>query len=122
MDQGRYEDGIDLIKRGMGITKGKSPFILGELGYAYGVAGKRDEAQEILHEALLRYKRSYFSANFIAMIYSTLGDKDKAFEWLEKAYEMRDPSLFPVKSVANLRSLHSDPRWAALMKKMGLED
>jgi TolB-like protein/Tfp pilus assembly protein PilF len=122
MRDGKYEDGIALLKKAVSITKGKSPFTLGILGYAYGVAGKSEKAKEILDEVLERSKRGYFSPQFIAVIYTGLGDKDKAFEWLEKAYEERDPRQFPIKSVAILRSLHSDPRFTVMLKKMGLEE
>ena len=86
------------------------------------MVGKREEAQKILEDVLERYKRGYFSPHFIAVIYAGLGDKDKAFEWLEKAYDERDPRLYPTKVVHRWESLHSDPRWTALLKKMGLEE
>jgi TolB-like protein/Tfp pilus assembly protein PilF len=121
VDKERFEEGIALLKKAIELTRGESPFPLGFLGYAYGVSGKREEAQEILDGALERSKRGYFSPHFIAMIYAGLGDKDKVFEWLEKAYEERDPRLHAIKTIPKFRSLHSDPRWNALLKKMGLE-
>ena len=84
----RYQDGILIIKKAVSITR-KSPFALGLLGYAYGLAGKREEAEEILAVVLERSEHGYFSPWFIALIYAGLGDKDKAFEFLEKAYEDR---------------------------------
>ena len=122
VDKGKYEDGIPLLKRAVSLTRGKSPLVLGFLGYAYGVADKKGEAQEILDKALERRERGYFSPHCIALIYTGLGDKDKAFQWLEKAYQERDPTQYPIKVITMLRSLHSDPRWTALLKKMGLED
>jgi TolB-like protein/Tfp pilus assembly protein PilF len=122
VQKGKYEEGIASLKRAVNLTRRKSPFALGILGYAYGVAGKREEAQEILDEVLERSKRGYFSPHFIGLIYAGLGDKDKAFEWLEKAVEERDPRIWPIKAISNLRSLHSDPRFNALLKKMGLEE
>ncbi|MBW2027980.1 MAG: tetratricopeptide repeat protein [Deltaproteobacteria bacterium] len=122
VEKGNYAEGIALLNKAASITRGKSPFALGTLGWAYGVAGKREEAQEILDEVLERSKKGYFSPNFIAQIYTGLGNKDKALEWLEKACEERDPTLFPLKTLIHYRSLHSDPRFTALLKKMGLED
>jgi hypothetical protein len=86
------------------------------------VAGKREKAQEIIYEMLERSKRGSFAPNPIAGIYTGLGDKDKAFELLEKAYEERHPSLYALKSIPKFRSLHSDPRFTELLKKMGLEE
>jgi tetratricopeptide (TPR) repeat protein len=122
VEKGEYEDGIALINEAVRLTGRRSPFTLGLLGYAYGVAGKREEAQEILDEVLERSKRGYFSPHFIAVIYAGMGDKDKAFEWLERAYDEGDPRLYPVKVIPRLRSLHSDPRFTALLEKMGLEE
>ena len=122
VDIGKYEEGIELSERAVRLTRRKSPFTLGHLGYAYGVAGKREKAQEILKEGMERSKRGYFSPHFIAVIYTGLGDKDEAFEWLEKAVEEHDPRIYPIKTILKLRSLHSDPRFTALLKKMGLEE
>jgi TolB-like protein/Flp pilus assembly protein TadD len=122
MRNGKHKDGIALIEKAESITKGKSPFTLGILGYAYGVAGKREEAQEILDEVIERSRQEYFSPLFIAIIYTGMGNKDKAFEWVDKAYKDRDPTLYPLKTVAILGSLHSDPRFTVMLKKMGLEE
>jgi TolB-like protein len=57
----------------------------------------------------------------IAEIYALGGSKDEAFHWLARAYEQRDPGLADELLVTNsLRSLHSDPRWAPLVDKLGL--
>jgi tetratricopeptide (TPR) repeat protein len=118
----QYGDGIALLEKAVSTTRVKSPFTLGILGYAYGLAGKREEAQEILAEVIERSKRGYFSPSFISIIYTGLGDKDGAFEWLEKAYVRRDPRLYPLKVVQHWKRLHSDPRFIALLQKMGLEE
>ena len=104
------------------IANTRNPFLVSTLGNAYGVAGKKEEAQKILNEVLERRKRGYFSPQAMSKIYAGLGDIDKAFECLDKAYEERDLFLFLIKSVPSHDYLHSDLRWKALMKKMGLED
>jgi hypothetical protein len=58
----------------------------------------------------------------IAIVYSGLGDKDKVFEWLDKAFEERDPMNHFIKVEHEFDNLHSDPRWIKLMGKMGLAD
>ena len=47
---------------------------------------------------------------------------DHAFEWLERAYDQRDPGLSEMKTDPLLRSLYADPRWDAFLRKMGLAD
>ena len=58
----------------------------------------------------------------IARIYLSLGQKDQAFEWFEKAIEVRDHRLIFLKTHADYDSLHSDPRFKSLLKKIGLEE
>ncbi len=59
------------------------------LAYAYAMAGRRDEALKILDEQKRLAAQGYISPYNFAIIYTGLGDKDKAFEWLEKGYEQR---------------------------------
>ena len=46
----------------------------------------------------------------------------EAFEWLDRAYAQRDPSLMSTKIEPLLKSLHNDPRFAAFLKKLNLSD
>jgi eukaryotic-like serine/threonine-protein kinase len=56
----------------------------------------------------------------VAVAYAVAGDRDKAFQYLESAYEQRDDELVAVIRFPAFDSLKSDPRWAALLKKLGL--
>ena len=53
-------------------------------------------------------------------MYAWEGDKDRAFQWLDRAYRQRDGGLTYVRADPILASLRSDPRYAALLRKMGL--
>lgn len=57
----------------------------------------------------------------IAREYASPGEKDKIFESLEKAYEQRNPSMYLLKAGAYFDNLRGDPRFTALLKKIGLE-
>jgi TolB-like protein/DNA-binding winged helix-turn-helix (wHTH) protein/tetratricopeptide (TPR) repeat protein len=59
-------------------------------------------------------------SEFIARIYARLGLKDQAFEWLEKAFQKRSPYLVTLKGDPMLAGLHSDPRFAELLRRVGL--
>ena len=65
-------------------------------------------------------KTRYSSAYDIATLYADLGDKDEAFRWLNIAYQERDPGLLALKTDFLLDSLRSDPRFAELVRKVGL--
>jgi hypothetical protein len=54
------------------------------------------------------------------LIHLALGEKDRAFEWLEKAYEARDFDLCEIKVDPRLEPLRSDPRFADLLRRVGV--
>ena len=65
-------------------------------------------------------KAGYYSAYRIAELYADLGDKDQAFRWLNTAYQERDVALMGLKTDFFLDSIRSDPRFAELVRKVGL--
>ena len=93
---------------------------LGALGHAYGIAGKKKEAQEILDKLQEKSKRTYVPAYDIAAVYVGLGENAQAFEWLSKAFEERSGFLIYIKCDRRFDGLRSDPRYEALLKHIGL--
>ena len=89
-----------------------------ENAWVYAIAGKTDEARKVL-EAIL--SRGYRRPVSIAEIFAALGEHDRAFEELGKAYEERSPDLVFIRLRPQLDNLRSDPRFTQLLKKMGLE-
>ena len=89
------------------------------LAHAYATAGRRAKAKEIVDELQRRSRTTYVSSYMIATIYAGLGDKDKAFKFLEKAYQERSSDL-PYFLRADLRmdTLRSDPRFQDIMSRM----
>jgi len=65
-------------------------------------------------------KTGYASAYQIALLYADLGDKNKAFRWLNTAYQERDTYLYGLRTDFLLDPLRSDPRFAELVRKVGL--
>ena len=65
-------------------------------------------------------KNGYSSAYVIAALYADLGDKDQAFRWLNTAYQERDTYLLALKTDFLLDPIRSDPRFAELVRKVGL--
>ena len=99
---------------------GRDPAILAVLGYTYAVSGRRRDAQKILAEIEAIWARRYFSPIDVALIHAGLGDKNAAFAWLTKAYEARDPQLIWIRLDPELESLHTDPRFMDLLRRMNL--
>jgi len=95
------------------------PLILGDLAQVNAASGNTAEAHKIINEMMDRAKRDYVAPSFIAGAFGALGDKDKAFEWLEKGYAEHDAWLnFLVDPWWD--PIRSDPRFVDLEKRIGL--
>jgi adenylate cyclase len=86
----------------------------GQLGYAYAVEGRTEDAKETLSELLSRSDQGDSLSTAIAQVYIGLGNKDKAFEWLNKAVMQRDGNLF-LKVDPIYDTLRSDARFRTLL-------
>ena len=113
-----YAEAIAEFQKAISLEKDNT-FSLMSLGYAYGVSGKREDAQRILDQLIELSKRFYVPPTFIAAVYVGLGDKDQAFQWLEKAYSERDDLLY-LKVAPPWVRLSSDPRFSSLVRRVGL--
>lgn len=91
------------------------------LAHAYAVIGRRGEAKKILHDLERKSKSVYVSPYAIATVYAGLGEKDKAFEFLEKAYLVRCLELSSsLKVDLRVDNLRSDRRFQELLRRIGL--
>ena len=96
------------------------PDALALLGHAYGVAGRKREAEAKLEEIQKLSKERFVSAFPVAFIYLGLGQRDKAFQWLEKAYEERAPRLVYLGIEHAFDPLRADPRFQDLLERLGI--
>ena len=119
-ETGDYEAAIESHRRAAELT-GHSPNFKGQLGRAYALAGKQSEAREILDELLKTAEQSYISSLDIAVIHAALGEEDRAFEWLEKAFQERADHLPYLKVNPRLDQLRDDPRFEDLLRRMWLD-
>ena len=114
-----YETAISEFQKGISASNGSS-YALARIGQAYAIGGRRSEAQMVLNQLNDLSKEKYVSPYDIGIIYVGLGEKDQAFAWLERAYEERSVWLDFLKVEPNLDPLRSDPRYADLVRRMGL--
>ena len=116
-----YEQGVAEFDKGMAISP-VNPVALTGLGYGYAVTGRRAEAQKVLDKLNELSKHEYVSPVWRAKIYAGLEEKDRAFEWLEKAYEDRSiVSVGFMKPNPMFDPLRSDPRYANLLRRTNLQ-
>lgn len=116
--KGSFTRGIAELELAQAFTKGLGR-VKANLAYAYGVAGYRGKAADILNEFLSDFDPKRFPALMIAEVYIGLGDKDKAFEWLHKAIDQKDIGVF-LKADPLYDPLRTDPRFGNLLKRMNL--
>ena len=93
------------------------------IGQTSAVSRKRTEAQEVLDELIAQWEREQRVgiARIIAAIYARLGEHSKALDWLERLYAARSLYLIDIKSMNAFYSLRSEPRFQALLEKMGMD-
>jgi hypothetical protein len=91
------------------------------VGIWYARTGERDKALNILNTLLARVEKEHIPSFFIAVLYIELGSVDRGFEWLENAYDSGDVFLSYVQVFSQIDPIRSDPRYTALLRKMGLD-
>jgi TolB-like protein/DNA-binding winged helix-turn-helix (wHTH) protein/Tfp pilus assembly protein PilF len=101
------------------VNSSGSPLTRAGLAHAYAVAGKQAQARKIVEQLKHESSRRYVPARELAVVYADLGEKDQAFQWLEKAYQERDRGLIWLKTDPALDSLRSDPRYRDLLRRVG---
>jgi adenylate cyclase len=90
----------------------------GLLGYAYAISGDRPKAEQMLHELEEMAKRQYVNSSAFAAIYLGLGDKEKALDWLDLAYQNQESACWLLKVDPIYDSVRNEPRFQALLKKI----
>jgi len=114
---GQYEQAIteykEVIRKGEDSTSTNI-----YLGYSLALAGKKNEALAIFKE--MQTTKDYVSQAELAILFVGLGDKEQAFAALERAYAAHDFQLQHLKVESHYDSLRSDPRFADLLRRVGL--
>ena len=116
-----FKEGKADLEKGVAIAPGSEVALTG-LGYAYAVTGRKADAHRVLDKLNALSKQKYVSPIWRVKIYAGLVEKDKAFEWLERAYE--DHSIVSVgyiKTNPMFDPLRSDARYADLLRRTNLQ-
>ena len=116
---GRYQEAIAALNKARNLG-GSSPVILGALAHAEAVAGNHAEAKRLLDEIIAGAPTRRVSAYEVAVIYTGLGEKEKAFEWLEKAYTEHNEYLNYLLVDPRFDKLRKDARYDSLLRRIGL--
>ena len=117
--KGLFQEAIMSYKKAFSLGQ-ETPSNKIYLGAAYAGAGRRDRAQLILDE--LENGESYVSPAELAVLYTALGEREKAFESLEKAFNLHDLQLQYFGTDPAFKLLRDDARYADLLKRIGLPE
>jgi DNA-binding winged helix-turn-helix (wHTH) protein/TolB-like protein/tetratricopeptide (TPR) repeat protein len=113
----KYTEALAELNKAAALSRDNA---LAALGYTYAVSGERSKARQALAELQEMSKRRYVSPIGAAAIYTGLGEKDQAFAWLERGFKGRAIGISFLKIDPKFDSLRSDPRFAVLLRRIGL--
>ena len=118
--KGVYQQAIAEFEQWFDLSQG-DPAAIAALAHTYAVWGQRAEAEKRLAQLQTLSKTQYVPPFDVAMVHMGLGDKNRALEWLDKAYEEQSAFLIWIRVDPRFDSLHVEPRFHALLRRMGLE-
>ena len=119
IELGRFDDAIRYAKESISASDNGTEYRTW-LCYAYGRAGKRKDAEAILAELTELSKKEYVAPVLFAAMYTGIGNKDKAFEWLEKVCNDRMGDIVYLNVDPGWKPLRNDPRFTTMVKRVGI--
>jgi TolB-like protein/Flp pilus assembly protein TadD len=114
-----FPEAIAELRKALDISEGDTNE-LAALGQAYAVSHQEGEARKILDQLKERSQQTYVQPMWIAVIHLGLGEKDQAFDWMQKAYEDRSAWLVYLKVDPLFDPVRGDARFADLLRRVGL--
>ena len=119
LKNGKPDQGLAELERATALAP-ENVMFLAQLGQAYAMTGKLASARDVLHQLEQLSQERYVSPYHMAYVFTGLGELDRAMDFLELAYEKRAGSVYGIKGSFLFTSLHSHPRFQALLRKMNL--
>jgi serine/threonine-protein kinase len=114
-----YDQAVDELKKAVTLSEG-SPVPMGHLGFVYGLKGAAADARQTLADLNRLADRQYVPASVLALVYNGLGDKPRALDWLERAYQEHDFAMVFLDVAPWFRTLRGEPRFDQLRRRMRL--
>jgi TolB-like protein/class 3 adenylate cyclase/Tfp pilus assembly protein PilF len=116
-EKGDFQKAIELYEKAQATTH----FPSAGLAITYAKMERREDARRILEQLIEKSHQQYVAADVIATVYAALGEKDEAFRWLDRAFDEHSASAVSFTSHPEFRPLRSDPRFADLLRRMGID-
>ena len=118
LQKGMAAEAVDALERAAALSGARDS---AHLAYAYAVTGRSEDARRILDLLAAPPGRSSRLAYHLALAHTGLGDFDRAFAWLDRGFEEQGSFMVGASIDPALAPLHEDPRWPAVLGRMGLE-
>ena len=116
-EKGDLQEAIALYEKTQTVTH----FPSAGLAITYAKMGRLEDARRVLNQRIEKSRQQYVAADSIAAVYVALGDKEEAFRWLEQAFDEHSAPMFYLACHPIFRALRSDPRFADLLRRMGVD-
>jgi serine/threonine-protein kinase len=113
------DEAVTALEKAHELSGGNS-LTLGFLAYAYGRAGRPDDARGLLEQTEAMATESYVPPSTLALGHVGLDDWDSAFDWWNQTIEVRDPFIMPIKTYPFFDPVRDDPRYLAMLDRMNL--
>ena len=117
--QKKYKESIEAYQKALPFTPNWAPTLAG-IGYVYGISGQKAEAENYLARLKELSSRTYITPYAVALIYTSIGDKDHAFEYLDKSFVDRSHWLVWLEQDPRWDPLRTDPRFNKLLAMIKL--
>jgi Flp pilus assembly protein TadD len=119
--KGDWSRAITEMERAYELDKESESEGLAQLGHIYAAAGRTLDARRVLKQLNELSQKRYVSAYNMGVLYASLGEKDEAFRWLQKVEEDRSEWFALINVDPRLDALHADPRFAGILRSVGLK-
>jgi serine/threonine-protein kinase len=116
---GRYAEALAMLEQGRSLA-GDVPHILAAMGQVFGLSGDEASARGVLAKLEARSRDVFVPSTSFALVHLGLGERERALEWLERGSRQRELSLSVLKVHPVYDGLRGEPRFQALLKKLGL--
>jgi len=116
-EKGDLQEAVTLYEKAQTVTH----FPSAGLAITYAKMGRQEDARRVLNQRIEKSRQQYVAADSIAAVYVALGDKEEAFRWLERAFDEHSAPMFYLACHPIFRALRSDPRFADLLRRMGVD-
>ncbi len=116
-EKGNLQEAVAVYEKAQAVTHSPSA----GLAITYAKMGRWEDAHRVLDQLIEKSRRQYVTADSIAAVYVALGDKEEAFHWLERALDEHSAPMYGIAWHPIFRALRSDPRFADLLRRMGVD-